>query len=83
MKELEIDYDILETFLCEEEKQYFIEWDKEWNKNIGCGYNTTTNCIVTYYKTRTGHISVNIPYDDYKSLYLKKQRDIKLTSLGL
>jgi len=83
-EEIKIDYDILETFLCEEEKQYFIEWDKKWMDAVGgCGYDNITHSIVTYYITRTGHINVNIPVDDYIAKYKAKERDKKLTSIGI
>jgi hypothetical protein len=83
-RKIKIDYDILETFLCEEEKQYFIEWDKEWMDSAGgYGYDNVTHSIVTYYITRTGHISVNIPMKDYMALYAAKERDKKLTSIGI
>lgn len=81
---IKIDYDILETFLCEEEKQYFIEWDKKWMDAVGgYGYDNVTHHIVTYYITQTGHINVNIPVDDYMALYAAKERDKKLISIGI
>lgn len=83
-RELQIDYDILETFLCEEEKQYFIEWDKEWMKAVGgYGYDNITHSIITYYITRTGHINVQIPVDEYIVKYKVKERDKKLESIGI
>ena len=83
-KEIQRDYDILETFLCEEEKQYFIEWDKKWMKTVGgYGYDQLTHSIVTYYLTRTGHIKVQIPVYDYQAKYKAKERHNKLNELGI
>jgi hypothetical protein len=83
-EKIKIDYDILETFLCEEEKQYFIEWDKNWMNAVGgYGYDNITHSIVTYYITRTGHINVQIPVKDYIALYIAKERDKKLESIGI
>lgn len=83
-KEIQIDYDILETFLCEEEKQYFIEWDKKCMDAVGgYGYDQLTHSIVTYYITRTGHITVRIPVYEYIAKYKAKERDKKLESIGI
>lgn len=85
MKKLIIDYDILYTFLSDEEKEkYFVEWDKDWMKAVGgYGYDKSTHSIMTYYITKSGHIRVYVPYDEYVSKYKAKQRDNKLTSLGI
>lgn len=85
MKKLIIDYDILYTFLSDDEKEHhFTEWDKDWMKAVGgYGYDKVTHSIITYYITKTGHITVYIPYDEYVSKYKAKQRDNKLTSIGI
>lgn len=84
MNRFEIDLDILSSFLCEEEMKYFIHWDMDWMNEIGgYGYDKVTNSILTYYITKTGHTSVNIPYDDYKQKYYTKLRDNKLESIGI
>lgn len=83
-KDIQIDYEIFYTFLCEEEKQYFIKWDKEWMDAVGgYGYDKKTHSLVTYYITRTGHIRVRIPVDEYTAKYKAKERDKKLESIGI
>ena len=83
-KEIQIDYEILETFLCEEEKQYFIKWDREWMDAVGgYGYEQKTHSLVTYYITKNGHITVYIPVDEYLAKFNAKERDKKLESIGI
>jgi len=92
-KEIQIDYEILETFLCEEEKQYFIKWDREWmdaewdrewmDAVGGYGYEQKTHSLVTYYITKNGHITVYIPVDEYLAKFNAKERDKKLESIGI
>jgi len=43
----------------------------------------STHSIVTYYITRTGHITVRIPVDEYTAKYKVKERDKKLESIGI
>lgn len=84
MKIFEVDEELLSSFLCEEEMQYFIEWDYSWMKELGgYGYDDMTNTIVTFYITKNGHINVNIPYEEYLAKYNAKTRNKKLIELGI
>ncbi len=49
----------------------------------GYGYDSLTNNIVTYYITRTGHINVQVPVDEYIVKYMANERDKKLESIGI
>lgn len=83
-KEIQIDYEIFDTFLCEEEKKHFVKWDREWMDAVGgYGYDKETHSLLTYYITKNGHITVYIPVDEYLAKYNAKEREKKLISLGI
>ena len=68
--------------------KYFIPFYVKKKNNtslsgIKNGYDSLTHNIVTYYITRTGHIRVRIPVDEYTAKYKAKERDKKLESIGI